>query len=329
MRVRSLLMFWLILLSLSLIYAQTDPLPSWNEGQAKQNIVKFVSEVTKQGGPNFVAVEDRIATFDNDGTLWAENPIYFQFLFAMDRIKALAPQHPEWKTQQPFQSVLANDMKGVAATGEKGLVQIMMASHAGITTDEFASVVKSWIETAKHPKFQMRYDQLVYQPMLELLSYLRANGFKTYITSGGGIEFMRAFSQRVYGIPPEQVIGSSIKTKLEMRDGKPVLIRLPEVNFIDDKDGKPVGINQFIGRRPIAAFGNSDGDQQMLEWTTAGSGLRFALVVHHTDAVREYSYDRQSSVGKLDKVLDEAPSRGWTVVDMKKDWNVIFPFQKK
>lgn len=329
MRVRSLLMFWLILLSLSLIYAQTDPLPSWNEGQAKQNIVKFVSEITKQGGPNFVAVEDRIATFDNDGTLWAENPIYFQFLFAMDRIKALAPQHPEWKTQQPFQSVLANDMKGVAATGEKGLVQIMMASHAGITTDEFASVVKSWIETAKHPKFQMRYDQLVYQPMLELLSYLRANGFKTYITSGGGIEFMRAFSQRVYGIPPEQVIGSSIKTKLEMRDGKPVLIRLPEVNFIDDKDGKPVGINQFIGRRPIAAFGNSDGDQQMLEWTTAGSGLRFALVVHHTDAVREYSYDRQSSVGKLDKVLDEAPSRGWTVVDMKKDWNVIFPFQKK
>lgn len=329
MRVRSLLMFWLILLSLSLIYAQTDPLPSWNEGQAKQNIVKFVSEVTKQGGPNFVAVEDRIATFDNDGTLWAENPIYFQFLFAMDRIKALAPQHPEWKTQQPFQSVLANDMKGVAATGEKGLVQIMMASHAGITTDEFASVVKSWIETAKHPKFQMRYDQLVYQPMLELLSYLRANGFKTYITSGGGIEFMRAFSQRVYGIPPEQVIGSSIKTKFEMRDGKPVLIRLPEVNFVDDKDGKPIGINQFIGRRPIAAFGNSDGDQQMLEWTTAGSGLRFALIVHHTDAVREYSYDRQSSVGKLDKALDEATTRGWTVVDMKKDWKVIFPFQKK
>lgn len=329
MRVRSLLMFWLILLSLSLIYAQTDPLPSWNEGQAKQNIVKFVSEVTKQGGPNFVAVEDRIATFDNDGTLWAENPIYFQFLFAMDRIKALAPQHSEWKTQQPFQSVLANDMKGVAATGEKGLVQIMMTSHAGITTDEFASVVKSWIETAKHPKFQMRYDQLVYQPMLELLSYLRANGFKTYITSGGGIEFMRAFSQRVYGIPPEQVIGSSIKTKFEMRDGKPVLIRLPEVNFVDDKDGKPIGINQFIGRRPIAAFGNSDGDQQMLEWTTAGSGLRFALIVHHTDAVREYSYDRQSSVGKLDKALDEATTRGWTVVDMKKDWKVIFPFQKK
>lgn len=215
------------------------------------------------------------------------------------------------------------------ATGEKGLVQIMMTSHAGITTDEFASVVRSWIETAKHPKFQMRYDQLVYQPMLELLSYLRANGFKTYITSGGGIEFMRAFSQRVYGIPPEQVIGSSIKTKFEMRDGKPVLIRLPEVNFVDDKDGKPIGINQFIGRRPIAAFGNSDGDQQMLEWTTAGSGLRFALIVHHTDAVREYSYDRQSSVGKLDKALDEATTRGWTVVDMKKDWKVIFPFQKK
>lgn len=329
MTVRSVLTFWLILLSLSLVYAQTDPLPSWNDGQAKQNIVKFVSEITKQGGPNFVAVEDRIATFDNDGTLWAENPIYFQFLFAMDRIKTLAPQHPEWKTQQPFQSVLANDMKGVAATGEKGLMQIVMASHAGIATDEFASVVKSWIETAKHPKFQMRYDQLVYQPMLELLSYLRANGFKTFITSGGGIEFMRVFSQRVYGIPPEQVIGSSIKTKFEMRDGKPVLLRLPEVNFVDDKDGKPVGINQFIGRRPIAAFGNSDGDQQMLEWTTAGSGLRFALIVHHTDAVREYSYDRQSSVGKLDKAWDEATTRGWTVVDMKKDWKVIFPFQKK
>lgn len=329
MSVRSVLTLWLILLSLSVVQAQTDPLPSWNDGQAKQNILKFVSEVTKQGGPNFVAVEDRIATFDNDGTLWAENPIYFQLLFALDRVKALAPKHPEWKTQQPFQSVLANDMKGVAATGEKGLAQIMMATHAGITTDEFASVVKSWIETAKHPKFQMRYDQLVYQPMVELLSYLRANGFKTFITSGGGIEFMRAFSQRVYGIPPEQIIGSSIKTKFEMRDGTPVLLRLPEVNFVDDKDGKPVGINQFIGRRPIAAFGNSDGDQQMLEWTTAGSGLRFALVVHHTDAVREYSYDRQSSVGKLDKVLDEAPSRGWTVVDMKKDWKVIFPFQKK
>jgi len=329
MRVRSVLALWLILLSLSLVHAQTDPLPSWNEGQAKQNILKFVSEVTKKGGPNFVAVEDRIATFDNDGTLWAENPMYFQLLFALDRVKALAPQHPEWKTQQPFQSVLANDMKGVATTGEKGLAQIMMATHAGITTDEFASVVKSWIETAKHPKFQVRYDQLVYQPMLELLSYLRASGFKTFITSGGGIEFMRTFSERVYGIPPEQIIGSSIKTKFEMRDGKPVLLRLPEINFIDDKDGKPVGINQFIGRRPIAAFGNSDGDLQMLQWTTAGNGLRFALIVHHTDAVREYSYDRQSSVGKLDKAWDEAQTRGWTVVDMKKDWNVIFPFQKK
>jgi len=329
MRIRFLLALWVILLSLARVHAQSDPLPSWNEGQAKQNILKFVSEVTKKGGTSFVAAEDRIATFDNDGTLWAENPIYFQFLFAMDRIKALASQHPEWKTQQPFQSVLANDMKGVAATGEKGLMQIVMATHAGITTEEFANVVKSWIETAKHPKYQMRYDQLVYQPMLELLSYLRANGFKTFITSGGGIEFMRVFSQRVYGIPPEQIIGSSIKTKFEMRDGQPVLVRLPEINFVDDKDGKPVGINQFIGRRPIAAFGNSDGDLQMLQWTTSGSGLRFALIVHHTDAVREYSYDRQSSVGKLDKALDEAQTRGWTVVDMKKDWKVIFPFQKK
>jgi phosphoserine phosphatase len=312
-----------------LLNAQTDPLPSWNDSKAKQNILKFVSEVTKKGGANFVAPEDRIATFDNDGTLWAENPIYFQLLFAMDRVKALAPKHPEWKTQQPFQAVLANDMKGVAASGEKGLGQIMMVTHAGITTDEFASVVKSWIETAKHPKFQMRYDQMIYQPMLELLSYLRGNGFKTYIVSGGGIEFMRTFSQRVYGIPPEQVIGSSIKTKFEMRDGTPVLMRLPEINFVDDKDGKPLGINQFIGRRPIAAFGNSDGDLQMLQWTTAGNGLRFALIVHHTDAAREYSYDRQSSVGKLDKAWDEAQTKGWTVVDMKKDWKVIFPFQKK
>ncbi|HSE41615.1 MAG TPA: HAD family hydrolase [Acidobacteriota bacterium] len=318
-----------ILLSISLLNAQTDPLPSWNDSKAKQNILKFVSEVTKKGGANFVAPEDRIATFDNDGTLWAENPIYFQLLFAMDRVKALAPKHPEWKTQQPFQAVLANDMKGVAASGEKGLGQIMMVTHAGITTDEFASVVKSWIETAKHPKFQMRYDQMIYQPMLELLSYLRRNGFKTYIVSGGGIEFMRTFSQRVYGIPPEQVIGSSIKTKFEMRDGTPVLMRLPEINFVDDKDGKPLGINQFIGRRPIAAFGNSDGDLQMLQWTTAGNGLRFALIVHHTDAAREYSYDRQSSVGKLDKAWDEAQTKGWTVVDMKKDWKVIFPFQKK
>jgi phosphoglycolate phosphatase-like HAD superfamily hydrolase len=329
MRIRSVHALLLIFLSLSLAHAQTDPLPSWNEGQSKQNILKFVSEVTKKGSTNFVPTQDRIATFDNDGTLWAENPMYFQLLFAFDRVKALAPQHPEWKNQQPFQSVLANDMKGVVAQGEKGLLQIVMATHAGITTDEFASVVKSWIETAKHPKYQKRYDELVYQPMLELLSYLRANGFKTFITSGGGIEFMRTFSERVYGIPPEQIIGSSIKTKFEMRDGKPVLVRLPELNFVDDKDGKPVGINQFIGRRPIAAFGNSDGDLQMLEWTTSGGGLRFALIVHHTDEVREYSYDRQSSIGKLDKALDEAQKKAWTVVDMKKDWKVIFPFQKK
>jgi hypothetical protein len=324
-----LLILCFILLSASLANSQTDPLPSWNDGPSKQNILSFISEVTKEGGANYVPTEERIATFDNDGTLWTEQPMYSQLAFALDRVKALAPEHPEWKTQQPFQSVLANDMKGIVASGEKGLIQLVMASHAGMTTDEFSNLVKNWLETSRHPKLQRRYDELVYQPMLELLSYLRNNGFKTYITSGGGVEFLRTISQRVYGIPPEQVIGSSIKTKFEMRNGKPVLLRLPEFNFIDDKEGKPVGINLFIGRRPIAAFGNSDGDLQMLQWTSAGSGLRFGLIVHHTDAEREYSYDRNSAFGRLDKALDEAQSRGWTVVDVKKDWKVIFPFQKK
>jgi phosphoserine phosphatase len=325
----NLLILCISLISTSFANSETDPLPSWNDGAAKQNILKFVAEVTKNGGTNFVPPEERIATFDNDGTLWTEQPMYSQLAFALDRVKALAPQHPEWKTQQPFQSVLANDMKGIVASGEKGLIQLVMATHAGMTTDEFSMLVKNWLETSRHPKFQKKYDELIYQPMLELLSYLRNNGFKTYITSGGGVEFLRTFSQRVYGIPPEQVIGSSIKTKFEIRDGTPILLRLPEFNFIDDKEGKPIGINHFIGRRPIAAFGNSDGDLQMLQWTSAGNGLRFGLIVHHTDVKREYSYDRQSSVGKLDKALDEAQSRGWTVVDMKKDWKVIFPFQKK
>ena len=303
----------------------TDQLPSWNDGKAKQSIVTFVEKVTKAGSPDFVPVAERIATFDNDGCLWAEQPMYFQALFIFDRIKALAPQHPEWKEKEPFASVLKGDMKGALAGGEHALMEMVMTTHAGMTTEEFEKIVKGWISTAKHPKTGRLYTEMVYQPILELLAYLRANGFKTFIVSGGGIEFMRPWTERVYGIPPEQVIGSSIKTRFEMRDGKPVLMRLPEINFIDDKAGKPVGIQQHIGRRPIAAFGNSDGDLQMLQWTTAGSGPRFALILHHTDAEREWAYDRTSSVGRLDKALDEATTKGWTVVDMKKDWKIVFP----
>jgi phosphoglycolate phosphatase-like HAD superfamily hydrolase len=262
--------------------------------------------------------------FDNDGTLWAEQPIYFQFAFALDRVKALVPQHPEWKTTQPFKAVLDGDMKTVAGSGEKGLVEIMMAAHAGMTTDEFARIVADWIRSARHPRFKTPYTDLVYQPMIELLAYLRANGFKTFIVSGGGVEFMRVFAQRVYGIPPEQVVGSMIETEFQMKEGKPVLMRLPKIDFIDDGPGKPAGINKFIGRRPVFAFGNSDGDQQMLEWTKGGSGPRFAGIVHHTDAEREWAYDRQSSIGKLDKAWDEATEKGWTVVDMKSEWARVF-----
>jgi phosphoglycolate phosphatase-like HAD superfamily hydrolase len=306
-----------------------DPLPSWNDGVAKQSIIKFVERVAKKGSPDFVPPAERTATFDNDGTLWAEQPMYFQLLFALDRVKVLAPQHPEWATTEPFASLLKGDVKGALAGGEKAMLEIMMATHAGMTTEEFEKIVKDWIATAKHPTTKRPYTEMVYQPMLELLTYLRANGFKTFIVSGGGIEFMRVFSEQVYGIPTEQVIGSSIKTKLEMRGSQPSLMRLPEVNFIDDGPGKPVGINQHIGRRPMAAFGNSDGDLQMLQWTAAGSGARFCLYVHHTDAEREWAYDRTSSIGKLDKGLDEAAQRGWTVVDMKKDWKAIFPPAKK
>ncbi len=318
------------LLGLLVLFAGTparsaDPLPSWNDGPAKAAIVVFVTRVTTEGGPDFVPAAERIATFDNDGTLWSEQPLYFQFVFMLDRIKALAPEHPEWQSEEPFRSVLANDMKGALASGEAGLVKLGMATHAGMTTDEFDGIVTDWLATARHPKLQRPYTELIYQPMLELLAYLRANGFKTYIVSGGGIEFMRTFSERVYGIPPEQVIGSSIKTKFEMRDGKPVIVRLPEVDFIDDKAGKPVGIQKFIGRRPIAAFGNSDGDLQMLQWTTAGDGPRFGLIVHHTDAEREWAYDRKSHIGTLDKALDEAKARGWTLVSMKDDWKTIYP----
>jgi phosphoglycolate phosphatase-like HAD superfamily hydrolase len=304
-----------------------DPLPSWNEGATKQRIVAFVNSVTEKGGKNFVPPAERIATFDNDGTLWAEQPMFFQLLFALHRVGVLAPQHPEWKTREPFASLLKGDVKGALAGGERAIFEIVMATHAGMTTEEFDKSVREWITTARHPKTKKLYSEMIYQPMLELLRYLRANGFKTFIVSGGGVEFMRVFSQRVYGIPPEQVIGSTGKVKFELRDGRPVLVKLPEVDFIDDKEGKPVAINKFIGRRPIAAFGNSDGDLQMLQWTTAGSGPRFALIVHHDDAQREFAYDRKSHIGTLDKAWDEAKAKSWTVVSMKNDWKKIFAFE--
>ena len=306
--------------------AAPDPLPSWNAGATKTAIISFVGKVTTPGGPGYVKPAERIATFDNDGTLWAEQPVYFQVAFALDEVRRLAPQHPQWKDHEPFKSVLAGDMKAVMASGEKGLMEIMAATHAGMTTDQFNTAVARWLATAKHPTKKVLYTQLVYQPQLELLRYLRANGFKTFIVSGGGVEFMRMFSEKSYGIPPEQVVGSSGVVKFQLgADGKPELLKEPKVDFIDDGPGKPVGINRFIGRRPIFAFGNSDGDQQMLEYTAAGSGPRFAGLVHHTDAVREWAYDRQSKIGTLNKALDEAQAKGWTVVDMKRDWKTIFP----
>jgi phosphoglycolate phosphatase-like HAD superfamily hydrolase len=301
-----------------------DPLPSWNDTAPKQAITAFVEKVTKPGSPDFVPAPERIAVFDNDGCLWAEQPMYFQAFFIFDRIKALAPRHPEWRTKEPFASVLKGDVKAALAGGEKALLEMAMATHAGTTTEEFEKIVTDWITTAKHPKTGRPYTEMVYQPMLELLAYLRANGFKTFIVSGGGIEFMRPWAERVYGIPPEQVVGSSIKTKYEVRDGRPALVRLPELNFIDDKEGKPVGIQSHIGRRPLMAFGNSDGDFQMLEWTTSGSGPRFGLLVHHTDAEREWAYDRDSHIGRLARGLDEGPQRGWAIVSMQDDWKTIF-----
>ena len=309
-------------------WAQTDPLPSWNDTAPKTAILDFVGRVTKDGGADYVPPAERIATFDNDGTLWAEQPVYFQLAFALDRIAAMAPEHPAWSETEPFKSVLEGNLKAVAASGEHGLLEIVAATHSGITTEKFNSIVDSWLKTAQHPRFKRPYTSLVYQPMLELLAYLRANGFKTFIVSGGGIEFMRTFAERVYGIPPEQVVGSSGVVKFEMgADGKPVLMKEAKVEFVDDGPGKPVGINRFIGRRPIFAFGNSDGDQQMLEWTAAGEGARFMGLVHHTDAEREWAYDRKSHIGKLDKALDEAQAKGWTVVNMKTDWNRIFSFE--
>jgi len=300
------------------------PLASWNDGPARAAILRFVANVTTLGGPGYVARDERIAVFDNDGTLWAEQPVYVQFQFALDRVMALSPQHPEWRTQEPFNHLLAGDMNGFVAGGEHALAAVMAASHAGLTTDAFAAEVRDWLRTARHPKTGRPYTDMVYVPMLELLDYLRANDFKTYIVSGGGVEFIRAFADSVYGIPPEQVIGSQGKLRFEMRDGKPVLLKLPDVQFVDDGPGKPAGIQTFIGRRPIAAFGNSDGDREMLEWTWAGPGARLALLVHHTDAEREWAYDRSSPVGRLDKALDEAAAAGWTVVDMKTDWKQVF-----
>jgi phosphoglycolate phosphatase-like HAD superfamily hydrolase len=304
--------------------AQADPLPSWNEGAAKRAITAFVAAVTADGTPDYVPREERIAVFDNDGTLWPEQPIYVQLAFALDRVHDLAPQHPEWRQQQPFEAVLEGDMKTLAAVDEKGAVDLVMATHTGMTVSAFAGIVKAWFATARHPRFKRPYQSLAYQPMTELLAYLRASGFKTYIVSGGGIDFMRPVAEAMYGIPPEQVIGSSVRTVFTLVDGRPALVRDPAVDFVDDNAGKPVAIERFIGRRPLAAFGNSDGDLEMLQWTTGGAGRRLALLVHHTDGEREYAYDRDSATGRLDKALDMAQAEGWVIVDMKADWKSVF-----
>lgn len=307
----------------------SDPLPSWSEGKNKEKILDFVAQVTDKSGSSFVKEEDRIAVFDNDGTLWVEQPMYSQFLFVVDRIKELAPKHPEWKEKQPFKAILEGNMDEVKKSGQKGIIELLMATHSGMTIEEFIEVVQQWIVTAKHPVLKRPYTQCIYKPMLELIDYLKANHFKVFIVSGGGIEFIRPWSENVYGIPSEQIIGSSIKTKYEVRDGKPVLLRLPEVNFIDDKEGKPTGINEHIGKRPIAAFGNSDGDFQMLEWVTLRKGPSLSMIIHHDDAEREWKYDKHTIAGKLDRGLQEADSKGWYLVSMKNDWKTIFPSEGK
>jgi phosphoglycolate phosphatase-like HAD superfamily hydrolase len=312
---------------LSSAVSAADPLPSWNDGPKKQAILNLVAKVTREDSSDFVPKPERIATFDNDGTLWCEQPVYFQALFAFDRIKALAPQHPDWKEKEPFKSILSDNRRGLADGGEKLLLEVVAVTHSGMTTVEFNDIVRAWLRTARHPRFDVPYTRCVYQPMLELLAYLRANDFKTFIVSGGGVEFMRNFADQTYGIPPEQVIGTTGVVEFEMRDGRPVLVRLPKLRFVDDGPGKPVGINTAIGRRPVMAFGNSDGDLEMLQYTTGGDGPRFGLLVHHTDGVREYAYDNPSLVGQLDKALAAAPKNGWTVVSMKTDWKVIFPFE--
>ena len=302
-----------------------DPLPSWTDGATKHRIIAFVSSVTDADNTDFVPVNKRIATFDNDGTLWSEKPTYFQLLFILDRVRAMADDHPEWKTTQPFQAVLENDMATIKAAGKHGLLTLALATHAGMTTDEFETIVRHWLATARHPTTGKPYNSMVYQPMLELLDYLRTNEFKVFIVSGGGLEFMRPWTEAVYGVPPDQVIGSSIETRYELRDGKPVLVRLPEMHFINDNVTKPVAINRFIGRRPILAGGNSDGDFEMLKWTTSGDGKRLGLIVHHTDAEREWAYDRESSEGRLIKGLDQADENGWLLIDMAQDWQRIYP----
>ncbi|MGQ3673951.1 HAD family hydrolase [Xanthobacter sp. TB0139] len=318
----------MVLLVFSFGAAMADALPSWNEGQAKQAVQDFVARVTDPHGKDFMPADERIAVFDNDGTLWVEQPMYTQLAFALDRLKEMAPQHPEWAANPMLKAAMDGDLKTLTADDYKGLMELVMVTHAGMTPEAFQKAVTDWLATAKHPRFGKAYTQLVYQPMLELMDYLRENGFKTYIVSGGGIEFMRPWTGRIYGVPPAQVVGSSIKTTFTMVDGAPTLIRQPQINFIDDGAGKPVGINAHIGQRPIAAFGNSDGDMQMLQWVTGGEGPSFGLIVHHTDAEREYAYDRHSSFGRLDKALDAAPAEGWVVVDMKKDWKLIFPSEK-
>lgn len=303
-----------------------DPLPSWKEGNSKRSIIAFVTETTDSLNPAFIEVDDRIAVFDNDGTLWSEKPVYFQLFFAMDRVRQLAPEHPEWKDQQPYKAVLENDMETLASYGEHGILEIVMATHAGMTTEEFENTVKQWIQTARHPRFDRPFTDLVFQPMLELVDYLRQHHYKVFIVSGGGIDFMRPWVEEVYGIPREQVVGSILGAEYRIRDGVPVIERKPSIDFIDDKAGKPVGIHRFIGRKPVLAAGNSDGDLAMLQWTASGEGSRFMLFVHHTDGEREWAYDRASSVGRFDKGLDEAKEKGWTVVDMKNDWKLIYPF---
>jgi hypothetical protein len=322
---RSFVISWLAVLCLAGLGIAQQALPSWNDGATRRAIESFIERVTTPGSADFVPPAERIAVFDNDGTLWSEQPMYVQLAFALDRVKALAAEHPEWKDRDPFKAVLAGDLAGIAAAGERGLVELMMATHAGMTTEEFEQIVKDWLATARHPRYQRPYTECVYQPMRELLEFLRAHEFKTYIVSGGGIEFMRPWAEAVYGIPPEQVIGSSIKLKYELRDGRPVLVRLPEIDFVDDKAGKPVGIHRLIGRRPIFAAGNSDGDFEMLEYTTAGSGPRLGVIVHHTDGEREVAYDRASPFGRLDRGLTDAASKGWILIDMKQDWREIFP----
>jgi hypothetical protein len=308
---------------------EIDPLSSWNEGATKETILRFIERVSENGGSDYVPPMDRIAVFDNDGTLWSEQPFYFQLEFALERVKTLAAQHPEWQEKQPFKAVLEDDLAGVLAGGMEAIIDILVATHGNDTTDEFEETVFGWITSARHPETGRLYTEMVYQPMLELLDFLRANGFRTYIVSGGGIEFMRAWVEDIYGIPPEQVIGSSIKVEFELRESGPVLVRIPEVDFLDDVEGKPVAIHKFIGRRPILAFGNSDGDLPMLQWTAPGEGLRFMGLVHHTDAEREWNYNRESPIGRLDKALDEAFKQDWTIVDMKHDWVNIYPNSKE